>query len=240
MFIHRSSFLKSKIQFKFSLIQVKIPISFFTQLHYNHTAFIDYSKKNIVAKLHFYYAAMNAGKSTTLLQSSYNYNERGMDTILFIPQIDTRYGTNKVASRIGLEANAIAFDSQFNLYAYVAKALAQNSNIKCVLLDEAQFLTKQQVYELTEITDALNIPVLAYGLRSDFKGEPFEGSQYLLAWADHLIEIKTICHCGRKATMNVRIDHNGRVLRAGEQVEIGGNERYMAVCRQHYKTGEVH
>lgn len=190
-----------------------------------------------MAKLHFYYSAMNAGKSTTLLQSSYNYNERGMDTLLFIPQIDNRYGAGKVASRIGLESTAIPFTRDFDLYACVAAAVENNPNIKCVLLDEAQFLTKEQVHQLARVTDSINIPVLAYGLRTDFMGEPFEGSKYLLALADTLIEIKTICHCGKKATMNLRIDDKGNVLRAGDQVEIGGNERYVAVCRHHHSKG---
>lgn len=190
-----------------------------------------------MAKLHFYYSAMNAGKSTTLLQSSYNYNERGMDTLLFIPKIDTRYGAGKVASRIGLEALAVSFAPDFNLYESAQKALEKNSNIKCVLVDEAQFITKKQVQQLADIADFLNTPVLAYGLRTDFMGEPFEGSKYLLAIADQLIEIKTICHCGKKATMNVRVDSNGKVLREGEQVEIGGNERYIAVCRKHFNEG---
>lgn len=192
-----------------------------------------------MAKLHFYYSAMNAGKSTLLLQSSYNYNERGMDTLLFIPVCDTRFGISKVASRIGLEAQAITFDQNYDLYQYTKDAIAKNPNIKCVLLDEAQFITKAQVQQLTDITDNLNIPVLAYGLRTDFMGEPFEGSKYLLALADSLIEIKTICHCGKKATMNIRMDDKGNALRAGEQVEIGGNERYIAVCRKHYKEGKT-
>ncbi|EKE01767.1 MAG: hypothetical protein ACD_21C00058G0013, partial [uncultured bacterium] len=180
-----------------------------------------------MAKLHFYYSAMNAGKSTTLLQSSYNYNERGMDTLLLIPAIDTRYGASKVASRIGLQAQAVAFSDTENLYQYIKKALDDNNNIKCVLIDEAQFITKKQVQDLARVTIDFNVPVLAYGLRSDFMGEPFEGSKYLLALADHLIELKTICHCGRKATMNMRIDEKGRAVREGAQVEIGGNDRYV-------------
>lgn len=190
-----------------------------------------------MAKLYFYYSAMNAGKSTVLLQSSYNYNERGMDTLIFVPHIDNRYGYGKVSSRIGLEAKAIAFAENFSLYKYVVEQVKNNPNIKCILVDEAQFLTKNQVYELSEITDELNIPVLTYGLRTDFLGEPFEGSKYLLALADNLVEIKTICHCGRKATMNLRIDQNGKVLREGEQVAIGGNESYISVCRKHFKEG---
>lgn len=192
-----------------------------------------------MAKLHFYYSAMNAGKSTVLLQSSYNYNERGMDTLLLVPKIDVRFGAGKVASRIGLEAKAFMFSNDCNLYEHVRAEIEKNSNIKCVLLDEAQFLTKQQVHQLACVTDNLNIPVLTYGLRTDFMGEPFEGSKYLLALADILIEIKTICHCGRKATMNLRVNADGSVAREGDQIEIGGNERYIAVCRQHFKEGKA-
>lgn len=192
-----------------------------------------------MAKLHFYYSAMNAGKSTTLLQSSYNYHERGMDTLLFVPQVDTRYGTAKIGSRIGLEAEAMAISNTFNLFDCVAKCLAANNNIQCVLVDEAQFLTRAQVEQLCDIADTLNVPVLSYGLRSDFRAEPFEGSLYLLAWADILVEIKTICHCGKKATMNLRIDDQSNPIRAGNQIEIGGNERYIATCRKHFKLGEV-
>ncbi|MFA6409225.1 MAG: thymidine kinase [Gammaproteobacteria bacterium] len=192
-----------------------------------------------MAKLHFYYSAMNAGKSTVLLQSDYNYRERGMETILFVPQVDNRYGKSKIASRIGLSADAIAVSPDFSLFDYAEEAIHKNPKIKCVLIDEAQFLTKKQVAELGAITDHFNIPVLAYGLRTDFLGEPFEGSKYLLAHADILIEIKTICHCGSKATMNLRIDKNGKALREGEQIEIGGNERYIAVCRKHFKESKT-
>lgn len=179
---------------------------------------------------------MNAGKSTTLLQSSYNYYERGMETLLFTPRIDDRFGEGKIASRIGLSSNAIMFTKDFDLYTYTADKAAQTDLIKCILIDEAQFLTKQQVYQLTEIADKLNIPVLAYGLRSDFQGEPFEGSMYLLAWAEDLTEIKTICHCGRKATMNLRLDAHGKAVKQGAQIEIGGNDRYTSVCRKHFKA----
>jgi thymidine kinase len=188
-----------------------------------------------MAKLYFYYSTMNAGKSTVLLQASYNYNERGMDTLLFIPIIDTRYGGGRIHSRIGLHAEAFSFDSDFNLYEYTFKQKQLNSKLKCVFIDEAQFLTKEQVIQLTTIVDKLNLPVLAYGLRSDFQGEPFIGSLYLLILADNLCEIKTICHCGKKAIMNARIDKNGCILRSGEQVQIGGNESYIALCRKHYK-----
>lgn len=191
-----------------------------------------------LAKLYFYYAAMNAGKSTTLLQSNYNYNERGMDTLLFIPEIDTRYGSDKVASRIGLEANALAIPREFDFYTYISESIKGSNKIHCILVDEAQFLTKLQVQQLAYITDDFNIPVLTYGLRTDFIGEPFEGSKYLLALADSLIEIKTVCHCGRKAVMNLRITDDGKVTKAGEQIEIGGNDRYVSVCRRHFREGK--
>lgn len=193
-----------------------------------------------MAKLHFYYSAMNAGKSTVLLQSSYNYNERGMDTLLFTPMLDDRYGVGKITSRIGLQSDAIAVGKEVNLFFMTQKAVEANSNIHCVLIDEAQFLTKEQVLQLAQICDFLNIPVLAYGIRSDFRGDPFEASAYLLAWADNIIEIKTICHCGKKATMNVRLDHNGEMITEGAQVDVGGNEKYAVVCRKHFLTKQVH
>lgn len=193
-----------------------------------------------MAKVYFYYSAMNAGKSTTLLQSSYNYHERGMQTLLFIPIIDDRHAIGMIYSRIGLEAPAIAFDNTMDLFNYCKQAIADGmSRLKCVLIDEAQFLTKKQVFQLTEIADKLHIPVLAYGIRTDFRGELFEGSQYLLAWAEELIEIKTICHCGRKATMNIRIDAQGVAIKEGEQIQIGGNESYVAACRIHFKDEET-
>ena len=195
-------------------------------------------KDIIMAKLHFYYSAMNAGKSTTLLQSSYNYNERGMDTLLYTPNLDDRCGLGKIASRLGIKSDAIVFSADTDLFEDVKHRLDKNINIKCVLIDEAQFLKKKQVWQLSLVCDELNIPVLAYGLRTDFQAETFEGSQYLLAWADSLIELKTICHCGRKASMNMRIDENGDVVREGAQVEIGGNDRYIAVCRQHFRLGQ--
>jgi thymidine kinase len=187
-----------------------------------------------MAKLHFYYSAMNAGKSTTLLQSSYNYRERGMKTLLLTPSIDNRFGASKIASRIGLAEDAISFDKDANLF----EAIKKHQDIKCVLLDEAQFLTKAQVWQLTDVVDQCGIPVLAYGLRTDFMGNTFEGSQYLLAWAEDILEIKTICHCGRKATMNIRMDEHGRKVKEGAQIEIGGNDRYVAVCRRHFKEME--
>jgi thymidine kinase len=190
-----------------------------------------------MAKLYFYYSAMNAGKSTMLLQSSYNYHERGMQTLVFTPSIDTRFAKDTVNSRIGLTAGAITFDSSFDFYVYVQERLKNGlANLRCILIDEAQFLNKQQVMQLSSIADHLHIPVLTYGLRSDFRGEPFEGSQYLLAWAEELVEIKTICHCGKKATMNMRIDENGNAVKSGKQIEIGGNERYISVCRVHFTS----
>ncbi len=191
----------------------------------------------IVAKLHFYYSAMNAGKSTTLLQSSYNYNERGMDTLLYAPVVDDRYGVGNITTRIGLQSQAITINGYFDIFDDVSSKIAANANIKCVLVDEAQFLNKTQVQQLARVTIELNIPVLAYGIRSDFQAEPFEGSLYLLTWADILIELKTICHCGSKATMNLRIDGQGHAVRDGEQVDIGGNERYVATCRRHFYQG---
>ncbi len=191
-----------------------------------------------MAKLHFYYSAMNAGKTTTLLQSDYNYRERGMKTLLFIPSIDTRHALGVISSRIGLTSEAHAFENTFDFFEDVSQRF-QSQPISCVLIDEAQFLTKEQVLQLTRIVDELKIPTLAYGLRTDFMGEPFEGSRYLLAWAEEISEIKTICHCGRKATMNARIDETGKILRHGEQIEIGGNSRYIALCRKHFMKEEA-
>lgn len=187
-----------------------------------------------MAKLYFYYSAMNAGKTTHLLQSSYNYRERGMNTLILSPAIDNRYGQGKVTSRIGIESPSVQFSSKENLLLLLKNYLS-DTTIDCVLVDEAQFLSKDQVFQLTEIVDQLNIPVLAYGLRTDFQGELFSGSQYLLAWADHLKELKTICHSGKKATMVVRVDENGRAVKSGQQVEIGGNDRYISVSRAEYK-----
>jgi thymidine kinase len=188
-----------------------------------------------VAKLYFYYSTMNAGKTTTLLQSAYNYHERGMRTLILTPRLDNRAGEGVVASRIGLKANAVTFTGGDDLAAIVRQALAAKGKIDCVLVDESQFLSKAQVWQLTDVVDSLKIPVLAYGLRTDFRGELFEGSQYLLAWADNLIELKTICHSGKKANMVVRVDENGRAVTEGPQVEVGGNERYVSVSRPEFK-----
>ncbi|MFK3648255.1 thymidine kinase [Lysobacter enzymogenes] len=188
-----------------------------------------------MAKLYFYYSAMNAGKTTTLLQSAHNYRERGMRTAILTPRLDHRAGTGVVASRIGLRAEGQAFDRDQDLEALIRADIAAHGALHCVLVDEAQFLTRSQVWQLSEVVDDLRIPVLCYGLRTDFRGELFEGSQYLLAWADELSEIKTICHSGKKATMTLRVDEAGRAVHDGPQVEIGGNERYISVSRKEYK-----
>ena len=187
-----------------------------------------------MAQLYFYYSAMNAGKSTALLQSSYNYQERGMRSLVYTAEIDDRFGAGKVSSRIGLSSPAKLYNQQTSLFDDIAVEHAQ-APVHCVLVDESQFLTRQQVHELSEVVDELDIPVLCYGLRTDFRGELFVGSQYLLAWSDKLVELKTICFCGRKASMVLRLDQEGRPYNEGEQVVIGGNERYVSVCRKHYK-----
>ena len=188
-----------------------------------------------MAKLYFYYSAMNAGKTTTLLQSAHNYRERGMRVLIFTPKLDFRAGAGTVASRIGLSAQGEAFERDDDLEARVRADIATHGRLDCVLVDEAQFLTKPQVWQLSEVVDNLRIPVLCYGLRTDFRGELFEGSQYLLAWADEMSEIKTICHSGKKATMTVRVDERGHAVQDGPQVEIGGNERYLSVSRAEFK-----
>ena len=188
-----------------------------------------------MAKLYFYYSAMNAGKTTTLLQSAYNYHERGMRTLILTPQLDTRAGEGVVASRIGLRAQGTGFVRDDDLEQLVRTDIAAHGKLDCVLVDEAQFLTKSQAWQLGEVVDALRVPVLCYGLRTDFRGELFEGSAALLAWADELDEIKTICHSGKKATMTVRVDDEGRAVQQGPQVEIGGNERYVSVSRAEFK-----
>lgn len=177
---------------------------------------------------------MNAGKSTTLLQSSYNYRERGMNTLVYTAAIDDRFGIGKVTSRIGIQQEASLFNSQTNLFEEIQQSDSAQK-LHCILIDEAQFLTKSQVYQLTEVVDKLNIPVLCYGLRTDFQAELFEGSSYLLAWADSLEELKTICECGRKANFVLRINEKGEPIRDGEQIQIGGNDTYLSVCRLHYK-----
>ncbi|WP_425642979.1 thymidine kinase [Marinomonas gallaica] len=187
-----------------------------------------------MAKLYFYYSAMNAGKSTTLLQSAYNYQERGMNTLLLTAALDDRYSQGTITSRIGIEAEAELFKENTKLFELILRRHHQAS-IGCVLVDESQFLTKEQVYQLSEVVDRLDIPVLAFGIRTDFRGELFPGSQALLAWSDKLIELKTICHCGSKANMVIRVDAEGRAIKEGTQIEIGGNDRYISVCRKHFK-----
>lgn len=188
-----------------------------------------------MAQLYFYYSAMNAGKSTALLQSSYNYQERGMRTIVYTAEIDNRFGSGKVSSRIGLSSPAKLYNNESALFDEIS---AQHllEPVHCVLVDESQFLTREQVKALSDVVDNLDIPVLCYGLRTDFRGELFTGSQYLLAWSDKLVELKTVCHCGRKAGMVLRLDQNSAPFKEGEQVVIGGNERYVSVCRKHYKA----
>ena len=198
------------------------------------------------AKLRFYFAPMNAGKSTSLLQANFNYEQRGHTTLLFIPEV---VGRAAVVSRIGLSADAFRFSSTFDFYVHVRRELEERRRdareaaaekppatalLACVLVDECQFLSKMQVIQLACVVDQLKIPVICYGLRTDFRGEPFEGSKYLLAYADELLEIKSICFCGRKATMNQRIDANGHATLRGEQIEIGGNEKYLSKCRAHF------
>ena len=186
-----------------------------------------------MAKLYFYYASMNAGKSTNLLQADFNYRERGMATMLFTAAIDDRYAAGTITSRIGLSAPATPFDAATDIAAQVAARHA-DAPVACVLVDEAQFLTDAQVDQLAWLADTLGVPVLAYGLRTDFQGALFPGSARLLALADSLIEIKSVCACGRKATMNLRVDDSGRPIAQGQQTEIGGNDRYVALCRRHF------
>ncbi|WP_137166253.1 thymidine kinase [Salinimonas lutimaris] len=187
-----------------------------------------------MAQLYFYYSAMNAGKSTSLLQSAYNYRERGMNVVIFTAAIDDRFGVGKVSSRIGLQADAELYRSEDNIYQSIFNH-QRHQPLDCIFIDEAQFLTKEQVRQLVEVVDELDIPVLAYGLRTDFLGETFEGSHYLMAWADKLAELKTVCHCGRKASFVVRLDDEGKAVTAGDQVQIGGNDRYESMCRKHFK-----
>jgi thymidine kinase len=189
-----------------------------------------------MAKLYFYYSAMNAGKSTTLLQSAYNYEERGMRVVLMTPQLDKRHGTGRIASRIGLAREAFPFSGNDDLFLYVQHEDAKG-RVHCVLVDEAQFLTDRQVLQLTQVCDQLNIPVLCYGIRTDFQGEPFEGSKYLLAWAEELVEIKTVCATGKKATMNARVDVDGNRVTSGAQVDIG--HHYVAMSRKEFGLEKV-
>jgi len=187
-----------------------------------------------MAQLYFYYSSMNAGKSTHLLQSSYNYRERGLSTAIYTAKIDDRFAKGKVASRLGIDADAFLFDDDSDMLADI-KEKHEKAKLDCVLIDEAQFLSTEQVKQLTDVVDLLHIPVLAYGIRTDFLGETFSGSAALLAWADKLVELKTICHCGRKANFVIRQDENGVPVKGGQQVEVGGNERYEPLCRAHFK-----
>ncbi len=188
-----------------------------------------------MAKLYFNYSTMNAGKSTILLQASYNYNEGGMETYLLTAKLDNRAGEGRIASRIGIDAPSDRFSAESNLYEMIKDRIAQGP-IACVFIDEAQFLAKEQVWQLARAVDDLGVPVMCYGLRVDFMGELFPGSAALLAWADEMREVRTICHCGKKATMVVRQDESGRVLTGGEQVQIGGNETYHSLCRRHWRA----
>ena len=186
-----------------------------------------------MAKLYFNYSSMNAGKSTMLLQANHNYSERGMNAQLYTSSLDNRFGNDEITSRIGLKKKSNIFTKDTNIFEEIAlqhKALF----VDCLLIDEAQFLTKKQVEQLGKIVDKLEIPVLAFGIRTDFQGNLFEGSKFLLAWADNLKEIKTVCHCGRKATMVLRINDQGKVIEDGAQIEIGGEDKYVSVCRKHF------
>ena len=186
-----------------------------------------------MAKLYFNYSSMNAGKSTMLLQANHNYTERGMNAQLYTSELDTRFGNDEITSRIGLRKKSNIFTTKTDIYSDI---LNKNNEVSVdrLLIDEAQFLTKEQVAQLGMIVDKLDIPVLAFGIRTDFQGNLFEGSKYLLAWADNLKEIKTVCHCGRKATMVLRINDKGQVIEDGIQIEIGGEDKYVSVCRKHF------
>ena len=186
-----------------------------------------------MAKLYFYYASMNAGKSTTLLQADFNYRERGMHTMLWTAKLDDRGEHQAIESRIGLGADAHRFSEGTDLWEAITAA-HRVEPLNCVLVDEAQFLSKEQVWQLARVADEANIPVLCYGLRTDFQGELFPGSAGLLGIADALVELKAICHCGRKSSMNLRVDESGKAVKQGAQTEIGGNDRYVALCRRHF------
>lgn len=188
-----------------------------------------------MAKLYFHYSTMNAGKSTALLQASHNYREGGMQTYLITAQLDTRAGAGRIASRIGIGEAADTFAPDEDLFAKLQARLAKGP-VACIFIDEAQFLTKQQVWQLARAVDDLGVPVMCYGLRVDFQGNLFPGSAALLAWADEMREVRTICHCGRKATMVIRRGPDGRALREGEQLQIGGNETYVSLCRRHWRA----
>ena len=192
----------------------------------------------MMAALHFIYSTMNAGKSTALLQASHGYRERGLETMVFTSSQDDRYGESEVVSRVGLRTPAHTYSATDNILNMVQDENEKNK-LSCILIDEAQFLTKDQVQQLGQIVDEMNITVMAYGIRTDFQGELFDGSKYLLAWADRLKELRAVCHCGKKATMIVRVNDDGEILREGEQIDIGGNEKYLSLCRKHFYSGAV-
>ncbi|MGQ0611818.1 MAG: thymidine kinase [Paracoccaceae bacterium] len=187
-----------------------------------------------MAKLYFHFSTMNAGKSTLLLQASHNYREGGMQTYLITARLDNRAGQGQIASRIGIGEPADTFEPGEDLFAKIQARLAQGT-LACVFIDEAQFLQKDQVWQLARAVDDLGVPVMCYGLRVDFQGNLFPGSAALLAWADEMREVRTICHCGKKATMVIRRGPDGRALKTGEQVQIGGNETYVSLCRRHWR-----
>ncbi len=187
-----------------------------------------------MAKLYFHYSTMNAGKSTVLLQAAHNYRERGMETFLLTARMDTRAGEGRIASRIGIEAPAQTYTPDDDLSALIGARLAKGP-VACVFVDEAQFLSDAQVWQLARVVDDLGVPVMCYGLRVDFRGQLFPGSATLLALADEMREVRTICHCGKKATMVIRKDGDGKVIKDGAQVQIGGNETYVSLCRRHWR-----
>lgn len=187
-----------------------------------------------MAKLYFHYSTMNAGKSTMLLQASHNYRERQMNTLLFTAKLDDRAGVGRIASRIGLGEEALTFSGDDDLRAMVMERHASKT-IHCVFVDEAQFLSEDQVWQLARLADRDGIPVMAYGLRTDFQGKLFPGSEVLLAIADEMREVRTICRCGRRANMVVRVGEDGKVVRDGDQIAIGGNDRYVSLCRRHWE-----
>ncbi len=216
-----------------------------TSYHRENVGLVQRLPKVQMAQLYFYYSAMNAGKSTSLLQSAHNYTEQGMAVLLYTAAIDGRVEKGVIASRIGLKSKASMFDASTELFSKIAEQITerrQNASehaiqqISCVFVDEAQFLSREQVDQLAKVVDCLNIPVLCYGIRSDFQGELFPGSQRLLTIADKLTELKAVCHCGRKATMVVRRDASANVIKSGEQVVIGGNDSYESMCRKHFLT----
>ena len=191
-----------------------------------------------MAKLYFNYSSMNAGKSTMLLQANHNYIERGMQPEIYTSNLDKRFGESEIVSRIGLKSKSNLFDTKTDIYKEILNK-KNKKEIDCVLIDEAQFLTKNQVMQLGDIVDLLNVPVLTFGIRTDFQGNLFEGSKFLLAWADNLKEIKTVCHCGRKATMVLRLNEQGQIAEDGSQIDIGGEEKYVSVCRKHFKEKNI-